>query len=122
MSNPIKHHQDLIVWQRGVDLVVEVYSATERWSTSEKFGLTNQIRRAAVSIPSNVAEGHGRGGDREFSRFLSIARGSLREVETHLVIAHRLKFLSESEFDRATAKCDELGRLLQGLSRRLQPE
>src|SRR4051812_47949067 len=122
MTTPIRSYRDLLVWQRSLDLVEAIYVASERWPASEQYGLTNQIRRAAVSIPSNIAEGQGRGGDKEFARFLSIARGSLRELETQLIIALRLRFLGQLDYDRIHAMSDEIGRLLQGLSRRLKLE
>ena len=112
--------QDLLVWQRGIDLVASVYLASAGWPNSEMFGLVSQARRAAVSIPANIAEGHGRGSPKEFARFLAIARGSLRELETHLIIALRLKFLNQLEYDRTKTMCDEVGRLLQGLMRKLE--
>ena len=112
--------QDLLVWQRGIDLVESVYLASAGWPNSEMFGLVSQARRAAVSIPANIAEGHGRGSPKEFARFLAIARGSLRELETHLIIALRLKFLNQLEYDRTKTMCDEVGRLLQGLMRKLE--
>jgi four helix bundle protein len=89
-----KSYVDLIAWQKAMDLIVEVYRATEKFPTDEKFGLTAQVRRAAVSIAANIAEGQGRFGDREFVSFLSIAHGSLRETETHLHIASRLGYCS----------------------------
>ena len=119
MSGVVRSVQDLIVWQRGIDLVEQVYVVSSQWPASELYGLTSQARRAAVSIPANIAEGQGRGSTKEFARFLSISRGSLRELETHLIIALRLRFLAQSEFDRIQAIIDEVGRLLQGLSRRL---
>ena len=108
------------MWQKGIDLVEAVYKATAQWPSTETFGLTSQVRRAAVSIPANVAEGQGRGNTQDFVRFLTIARGSLRETETHLVIATRLHFLSEHDFQQLRVLTDEVGRLLHGLSRRVQ--
>ena len=93
----LKSHKDLKVWQESMTLVVAVYKATEDFPKHEIYGLTSQIRRAAVSIPSNIAEGAGRKGKKEFARFLYIALGSLSEVETQLEIAYRLKYLNEAE-------------------------
>jgi len=93
----VKSHKDLKVWQESMTLVVAVYKATEDFPKHEIYGLTSQIRRAAVSIPSNIAEGAGRKGKKEFARFLYIALGSLSEVETQLEIAYRLKYLNEAE-------------------------
>jgi four helix bundle protein len=118
----VKSYRDLLVWQRGIDLVEVIYRASARWPASEAFGLTGQIRRAAVSIPANIAEGHGRGGDKELARFLAISRGSHCEVETHLIIASRLQFLSETEFNQIQSISHEVGRLLHGLSKRLRAD
>ena len=90
-----RSHHDLVAWQVALDLVESVYRLTDRFPPSERFGLTAQIRRAAVSVPSNLAEGAGRIGNREFLRFLGIARGSLSEVETQLNIAHRLGYVDD---------------------------
>jgi len=89
----LKSHKDLKVWQESMTLVVAVYKATEDFPKHEIYGLTSQIRRATVSIPSNIAEGAGRRGNKEFIRFLYIALGSLSEVETQLEIAFRLNYL-----------------------------
>lgn len=86
----IKSHKDLKVWQEFMDLVVKIYDITEQFPSNEAFGSTSQLRRASVSIPSNIAEGAGRKGGKEFSRFLFIALGSLSEVETQIEIAFRL--------------------------------
>lgn len=93
----LNSHKDLKVWQESMTLVVVVYKATEDFPKHEIYGLTSQIRRAAISIPSNIAEGAGRRGNKEFIRFLYIALGSLSEVETQLEIATRLKYLNEAE-------------------------
>ena len=120
MMGSMSTFQDLVVWQRGIDLVESVYLASSRWPDSEMYGLVSQARRAAVSIPANIAEGHGRGSVKEFFRFLSIARGSLRELETHLIIALRMHFLEQPDYDRTKSLSDEVGRLLQGLMRKLE--
>jgi len=87
--------QRLQVWQRSVDLALECYKLSGELPREEKFALTSQIRRAATSVPSNIAEGYGRWNARDFARFLAIASGSLRELETHLIIANRLGYLSD---------------------------
>jgi four helix bundle protein len=117
---PARSYQDLIVWQKGIDLVEAIYKQTAQWPSTETFGLTSQVRRAAVSIPANVAEGQGRGNTQDFVRFLTIARGSLRETETHLVIASRLQFLNDQDFQQLRVLTEEVGRLLHGLTRRVQ--
>lgn len=114
------HYKDLIAWQRGVDLVAEVYRATGRFPKSEQFGLVNQLRRAAVSVPSNIAEGQGRLSAPEFRQFLGHARGSLSEVYTQIVIAQRLEYLREDDANLLFSKLDELGRLLNGLIRSIE--
>lgn len=92
-----RKYQQLVVWQKAMDLVGEIYRLTKGFPDDEKFGLSSQLRRAAVSIPSNIAEGAGRGSDRDFCRFLYLARGSLTEVETQLLIAVRLNYCSTTE-------------------------
>ncbi|WP_194768187.1 four helix bundle protein [Tamlana sp. I1] len=93
----IQSHKDLYVWKEAMDLVVVVYKLTEKFPSHEAFGLTSQIRRAVISIPSNIAEGAGRKGGKEFSRFLYIALGSLSEVETQIEIAFRLQYIKNIE-------------------------
>ncbi len=116
-----RNYQDLIAWQRAMDLVEEVYRVTKAWPREETYGLTNQVRRAAVSIPSNIAEGQGRSSPAEFARFLSIAHGSLREVETQLLIASRLAYPDTQTISTTLDRTAEVGRLIQGLLRSLRP-
>ena len=115
----VRCYQELFVWQRAMDLVVRVYEVTESFPHKEQFGLTNQLRRAAVSIPSNIADGQGRQTTRDFLRYLSIARGSLQEVETQILIATRLDYIAESEKVEMLERTSETNRLLTGLSRSL---
>ena len=91
----MKYHKDLHVWQKAMDLVERVYLLTKKFPDEEKYGLISQIRRAAVSVPSNIAEGAGRNGTREFTQFLYIALGSLSELETQIDIASRLNYVQE---------------------------
>jgi four helix bundle protein len=116
-SHRIKSHRDLIVWQKSMDLVVAVYRATEMFPKSETYGLTSQIRRAAASIPANIAEGQGRRLSGEYLQFLGNARGSLLELDTHLEIAHRIGFLKSSEHASLLDRLAEVRRLLNGLMR-----
>jgi four helix bundle protein len=116
----MRPHQKLDAWGKSVDLVVEVYKATERFPKEEKYGLTSQIRRAAVSVPSNIAEGAGRYSQKEFAHFLSNAQGSTSELETELIIAHRLGYLSETLFSQLITDLERIGRLITGLSRRIR--
>jgi len=99
----------------SVDLVVQVYAITKTFPDSEKFGLTNQIRRCSVSIPSNIAEGHARNTDGEFLRFLRIAYGSSAELETQLIIAERLQFISSQDFDTVDEQLTEIKKMLNKL-------
>ena len=108
-------YRELIAWQKGRALVSEIYKITENFPAREQYGLTSQIRRAAVSIPSNIAEGQARHSQKEFKHFLSHARGSLAEVETQLILAQDLKFLSSSDSERLLALTAELGRILNAL-------
>lgn len=117
-SNPhrqIRSHRDLIVWQRGMDLVVAVYDLCKNFPKDETYGLTSQIRRAAVSIPANIAEGQGRRLPGEFTQFLAHARGSLLELDTHLELAMRLGYINETQHFSVQRRIDEVGRLLNGL-------
>jgi four helix bundle protein len=118
----VKNFKDLIAWQKAMDLVEMVYRLTKQFTPEELYGLTSQLRRAVVSIPSNIAEGQGRNTENEFNRFLSIAYGSLREVETQLLIAIRLEYVRQSDFQPVQDLCDETGRILNGLMNSLRKE
>ncbi|WP_298267960.1 four helix bundle protein [Geobacter sp.] len=113
-------YRDLEVWRLGVDLVEMVYQISRSFPPSESFGLTSQVQRAAVSVPANIAEGHARKSSREFLQFISIALGSLAEVETHLHIAQRLKYAVPTELETITETADKLGRKLRNLQRSLK--
>ena len=108
-------YRDLRIWQEAIDLALTVYRMTTSFPKHELYGLTSQMRRAAVSIPSNIAEGKGRGSDRDFGRFLFQARGSLLELQTQVLIAHGLKYLTEEQTTSLTDETDALGRGLNGL-------
>lgn len=107
--------KDLRVWQEAMALTVEIYKCTGDFPKHEVYGLTQQIRRAAVSVPSNIAEGKGHYSDKEFVRFLFHARGSLQEVQTQLLIAEQLQYLSEQDARRLTGMAEGVGRALSGL-------
>lgn len=113
-------HKDLNVWKNAVNFVSDIYKITESFPNSELFGLTNQIRRAAVSIPSNIAEGAARMSQKEFNQFLSIALGSSAEVETQLLIALNLQFISTNEYKELTIKIDDIRKMLIGLKKSLK--
>jgi four helix bundle protein len=112
--------KDLVVWQRAIQLTVAVYKLTSSFPASERFGLTIQLRRASVSIASNIAEGYGRSTKGEYLQFLGHARGSKCEVETQLVISKELSFGSEQERQLAESLADEVGRMLVAIMRKLQ--
>src|SRR5947207_11950442 len=114
---PSQNYRDLIVWQKAMDLVEHVYRTSRRFPKDELYALTNQIRRAAVSIPSNIAEGQGRGSDPELLRFLRIAHGSLRELETQVLIAERLEYNDSAVTKRLTEMAADVGRMTNGLIR-----
>lgn len=112
----VRNYQELIVWQKSMDLVETVYTLSKGFPREEIYGLTSQLRRAAVSVPSNIAEGQGRRSTPDFLRHLSIAYGSLRELETQILIATRLRYLSQGKCDEAMNMAGEVGRLLNGLT------
>ncbi|HET9404077.1 MAG TPA: four helix bundle protein [Burkholderiales bacterium] len=112
-------HTDLVVWQKAMDLVTEVYKLSESFPVRENYGLTSQLQRAAVSIPSNIAEGHGRKSTQAYLNHLSIAHGSLMEVETQVEIARRLGYLSAHPAQLVTERTAEVGRMLNALQRAL---
>ncbi len=115
-------YRDLVAWQRAMELVDEVYEVSESWPSREQFGLIQQVRRSAVSVPSNIAEGNGRSGSREFRHHLSLAHGSLCEMETQLLIARRRQFTNDETIERTLRLSDEVGRLLRGLMRSLSAQ
>jgi four helix bundle protein len=111
----VKSYQELIVWQKSMDLVEEVYKSSRSFPREEIYGLTSQLRKAAVSIPSNIAEGQGRRTTPDFLRHLSIAYGSLLELETQVLIATRLGYLVQGRCHDVMKMAAEVGRLLNGL-------
>lgn len=118
-GTPIKSYRDLLVWQKAMALAEQVYAVTAELPPEERYGLMSQLRRAVVSIPSNIAEGHARESTKEFSRFLAIARGSLAELETQAELLLRLRLAQIAKLDPVFACCDELGRMLRGLQKSL---
>ena len=113
-------YRDLAVWQRAMDLTLEVYAVTNRYPQAERFALVSQTQRSAVSVAANIAEGRGRGTTREFHRFVGIALGSLAELETHLLIATRLGYITDSESNRLLREAEQVTRMLGGLKRSLR--
>ena len=117
---PKRTYQDLIVWQKSIDLVKDCYGLTETFPQREIYGLSQQLRRAAVSIPSNIAEGNGRESRKDYIHFLNISRGSLKEVETQLIISEKLGFIQKIQLADILKKTEEIGRMLNGLIRSLR--
>jgi four helix bundle protein len=113
------NYRDLRVWNAAMSLAVEVYRITKRFPKAEQFGLTSQVRRAAVSVPSNIAEGHARSTRGEYKHFLSMARGSVVEVEVQLTLAEQLGYVESPVIASALAHCDSISRMLTNLKRAL---
>ncbi len=116
----ILSHKDLEVWQKAMDLVESVYSLTKDFPKEEIYGLTSQMRRSAVSIPSNIAEGHSKKSTREFIRYVNIASGSAAELETQLLISKRLGYVRDDSFKRVLESLNAVGKMLNKLSLRLE--
>ena len=112
--------KQLKVWQKAHQLTLAVYRATESLPREELYGLTSQIRRSCTSIPANIAEGCGKSGDREFARFLQISMGSSSELEYHILLAHDLGFLGDSEYEKLESEIVEVKRMLTGLIKTLK--
>ncbi len=112
-------YRDLVVWQNAIELAVACYGATKALPREEVYGLTSQIRRAAASVPANIAEGYGRDGRASFVQFLRIAQGSLKELATHVILADRMDYLSTSASKPLVEMADVTGRMLRGLIRSL---
>ncbi|PYO44309.1 MAG: diversity-generating retroelement protein bAvd family protein [Gemmatimonadetes bacterium] len=119
-ARSIRGYRDLEVWQKAMDLVELCYRVTRQYPITERYGLCSQSRRAAISVPANIAEGQGREHLGDYLRHLSIANGSLMELETEFEAARRLGLLSETEFTLVAKRCGEVGRLLAGLIRSLK--
>jgi four helix bundle protein len=115
-----KPHKKLNAWSDAVDLAQQIYRVTERFPSNEQFGLTSQIRRAAVSIPSNIAEGAARQTKKELINFLHIAKGSLSELDTQLEIARRLEYLDQTRWETLDERLERIDRMLSGLVRSLR--
>lgn len=119
MSELIKSYRDLIVWQKSVDLCVDAYRLAKKLPKEELYALSDQIRRAAVSVPSNIAEGHARHSRKDFAHFLTIAQGSIAEMETQLHLAVRMAMLAEEEVDRLMLLSQEVSKMLMALRSKL---
>ena len=119
MTSRAGSYQDLVVWQQAMDLTVGVYSMTRSWHKVELYGLTSQVRRAATSVPANVAEGYGREHRGSYLQFLRIAQGSLKELETHLLIADRVGVAANGSIAPLLTSSESVGKLLRLLLRKL---
>jgi four helix bundle protein len=116
----VNSYQDLIVWQKAIDLAEQCYRVTRGFPKDELFGMTSQIRRASASIPANIAEGWGREGSREYIQFLRVAQGSLKELETHLILCQRVGLLLEAQALPLLVLCTEVGKMMRSLIGSLQ--
>ena len=118
----IRSYRELIVWQKSIDLTVRTYEVTRRFPAEERYGLTSQMRRAAASVPANIAEGQARRSTGEFLQSLGIARGSLAELETFLTLSERLRLIRSETKDSVLENCAEINRMLTGLMRSLSKD
>ena len=116
----VNSYRDLKVWQKAVELSVECYKVTGEMPKSEIYGLTSQMRRASVSVAANIAEGYGRDNTGNLIQFLRMSQGSLKELETHLIIASRIGYLESETVENVLKRCDELGKMLRSFIRTLQ--
>lgn len=119
MTNKVKSYHDLRIWQSGIKLVKSIYGLTSNFPKNEVFGLSSQMQRAAVSIPSNIAEGQVRGSDKEFKRFLQIALASSAELETQIIIAKELRYLAEEDYNITIQALNELAKQIRSLSKHI---
>ena len=118
----MKDFRDLKVWEKAHRLTISIYRVTSTFPAEERYGLTSQLRRAAVSIPANIAEGCGRSGDRDFARFLQMSMGSATELEYHLLLVHDLGFVETATYEDLEAQTTEVKRMLASLIRKLTAE
>jgi len=115
----MKTHQDLDVWKKAITLVTAIYKTTSTYPQTEIYGITSQIRRSAVSIPSNIAEGAARNSKKEFNHFLAISLGSLSELETQLIISKNLEFITQEQFEELEKSLIDIRKMLIGLKKSL---
>lgn len=117
---PVRSYRDLVVWQQAMELAKLCYAQTRSFPRSEVFGLTAQIRRSAASFPANIAEGNGRENTGAYIQFLRVSQGSLKELETHVLLAQAVELMSEADAEQILAKSERVGKLLRSLIRTLQ--
>ncbi|MEP9390397.1 four helix bundle protein [Mesorhizobium sp. KR9-304] len=120
MATAVKSYRDLLVWKAAIELAVGCYAATKSFPQKEAFGMTSQIRRSAASIGANIAEGYGREHRGSFIQFLRIAQGSLKELETHVILSGRVELMAEEDMQKLLSQSDDLGRMLHAMIRSLQ--
>ena len=118
----MKSFQDMKVWNKAYELVLQVYKVTKQFPQEEKFGLTQQMRRAAVSIMANIAEGNKRKSDKDFAHFLNMSEGSLEEVKCYLILSKDLSYQNEDSYQKLLNLSEEIGRMLQGFIKTLKPK
>lgn len=114
-------YRDLEVWQKGIDLATQIYLKTKEFPQEEKFGLTHQLRKAAVSIPSNIAEGQARRTKKDFSHFCYISKGSAAEIDTQLIIAQRIEMINQNDAESLIDETIRISKMIQGLIKSLEP-
>lgn len=114
------NYKNLTLWQESIVLTTEIYSITKNFPSDEKYGLTSQIRRAAVSVPSNIAEGAGRSSHKEFKHFLTISTGSIFELETQLIVAHNLNFIDDEIMSEISVRISKVQKMLYGLEKSIR--
>ena len=119
MENKVKSYKNLIVWQKSMDLVIDIYKLVKKLPKEETYSLSDQMRRAVVSIPSNIAEGYARKTTKEYLKFLSIANGSRTELETQLIICNKIGYLNEKEIEVAMQKSTEIGKMISTIAFKL---
>ena len=112
-------YRELLVWQKSIDFVIDIYKLTNKFPKEEMYGLSSQMRRAAISIPSNIAEGRTRHTDKEFARFLFIAQGSRAELETHIIICEKLNYIKNDELVDYMNKLEEIGKMITSLKKKI---
>ncbi|NJL64926.1 MAG: four helix bundle protein [Methylacidiphilales bacterium] len=119
-NNEIRSYRDLKVWQKGMDIAELCYLMTKSFPKDEIYGIISQIRRASVSVPANIAEGYGRDSKGEYVHFLKIAQGSLKELETHILLSIRVNLTTSEEANQILGECESLGKMLRSLIRSIQ--
>jgi four helix bundle protein len=117
---PIQSHRDLLVWQKSMDIAVAAYRSTTSFPTEERYGMTAQIRRAAASVPANIAEGYGRESPGAYALYLRVAQGSLKELETHFELAQRVGLIDDRTLTQLLKSAEEIGKMLRSLIRSIE--